>query len=53
MQNESIRDQLIRFNEERRLLLGQPIKPGERMPLAYTNVGGDVGPEDDQWEERA
>ena len=39
----TLREQLEAFNEERKRLMGnKPIAPGERMPLPYTGVGGDV-----------
>lgn len=39
----TLREQLEAFNEwRRRVLGGKPTKPGERMPLPYTGVGGDV-----------
>lgn len=39
----TLREQLEAFNEERKRLMGKkPAAPGERMPLPYTGVGGDV-----------
>lgn len=40
-----MREQLARFNLEREALLGgMPINPTEdRMPIARTGVGGDLG----------
>ena len=45
LNTEDIRDELRRFNDERRAVIGKPPAPGERMPLPYSGVGGDVGPE--------
>ena len=35
--------ELARFNAERAKLMGnKPAEPGERMPLPYSGVGGDL-----------
>lgn len=39
----SLAEQLARFNEERARMMGKrPLPPGERMPLPFSGVGGDV-----------
>lgn len=42
-EQERMMEELARFNRERaRLLNDKPVAPGERMPLPYSGVGGDV-----------